>query len=329
MIKSFSDPISDKKKSGKRQVVFAVKRLLFFLFAVAVGGSLCFAINDGQLRFENFLYAQISAPIDEMVYAVPKKPQSCELKLDAKAALSLRIDTAGKERMIFKKNTADILPIASLTKLMTAVIVVENPEVYNFEKQIVISRDAAGQSDVPVAGNLTAGEIYTVRQLLGLMLFYSSNDAAYALAEISGVDEFIVAMNKEARNIGLEDTGFYNPSGLDIESGETNYSTVDDLLLLVKYIADYRPEIFSMTVNSGNYVTENGIFSFKLWDKQKLTGGKTGYTEKAGGCMIALFENETGWHYVNILLGSASPESRVAEMQKLINCVNNSDQPIK
>lgn len=329
MIKPSPAPRPRQKKSSPKndtnRIGAIAKRLLIFVVAILSGGSLCFAINDGQMRFENYLYAQISQPINEIVYAVPKKQPKEELGLAAKAGISLRIDLPDQERVIFKKNADDVLPIASLTKLMTATVVFEHPEIYNAEKQIAISALGASQADVPVFGNLKPGEVYSVQELLGAMLFYSSNDAAYSLAEVIGVDRFTEMMNRKAKDIGLEKTGFYNSSGLDIDGGAANFSSAKDLLVLVKYILKSHPEIFSMTIHPGPYITENGIFSFKLWDKQTLIGGKTGYTEKAGGCMIAIFENENNRRYINILLGSASSESRVVEMQKMINYANNSD----
>jgi len=330
MIKTLPVPLPSEKisnkKNGARLAADAAKRLSIFVFAAAMSGLLCFAINDGQFRFENFLYAQVSEPINEIVYATPKKTPKINLELNAKAGLSLSIAPSGKERIIFQKNIDDVLPIASLTKLMAATVIFENGEIYDREKQITVSEFAAGQVDVPVAGNLFPGQIYSMRQLLDLMLFYSSNDAAFSLAEVMGADQFTAAMNQKARDIGLMNTAFFNPTGLDIDGGQNNYSNVSDLLVLTKYILANHPEIFSITIQPGNYPTENGIFSFNLWDGQKLIGGKTGYTEKAGGCMIAIFENQTGRRFINILLGSLSPESRVAEMQKMINCDSNSEK---
>jgi D-alanyl-D-alanine carboxypeptidase len=130
-------------------------------------------------------------------------------------------------------------------------------------------------------------------------------------------------MNQKAKDLNLDDTGFYNSSGLDIVGGQANYSTAADLAVLVKYMLENHQEIFAMTMQPGPCLTENGIFSFKLWDGQKLVGGKTGYTEKAGGCMIAVFKNESGRRYINILLGAASAEARVEQMQKMVNYANN------
>jgi len=310
-----------EKKSS--EAAAAAKRILLFMSACFFSGLAAWMVNDGQIRFENLIFAQISDPVDELIYRAPKKPPQTDIVLDAKSAYSLMINAAGRERVVFEKDIKDVFPIASLTKLMAATVVIENPDVYDLNKESVVSLAAAVQDDVPVAGNLKYGETKSVRQLLGLMLYYSSNDAAYALSEIMGVDEFVAAMNRKAADLGLGDTVFYNPSGLDGEEGGLNRSNAKDLMALTRYILRVRPEIFSYTANDGSYITENGIFSINLWDGQRLAGGKTGYTEKAGGCMIYIFENENKRRYVNILLGAVSPAARVVQMQKLVNYASN------
>ncbi|UMX47438.1 MAG: serine hydrolase [Candidatus Nealsonbacteria bacterium DGGOD1a] len=329
MIKPSPAPLPELKlrnrKDNRGSVSEVAERLLIFIVAGLAGGLACAAINDGQSSLENYLYAQASAPIGQMDFFMPEKKAAPNLYLDAKASVSLRIGATGREKTIFKKNADEVLPIASLTKLMTAAVVFENPNPYVLDRQIMVSEAAAAQNDVPVFGNLQARETYTVRRLLNLMLFYSSNDAAYALSEVMGNDEFIAAMNKKAQSLGLEDTVFYNSNGLDMDDGNTNHSSAADLIILVKYILENHREIFYFTIRSDMYLTENGIFNIKLWDGQSLIGGKTGYTEKAGGCMVLIVENQKNQRYINILLGSTSPETRVAEMQKLINFANNND----
>jgi len=320
MIKSYLPmPLPPKKRGEKKNSAF--KRWVCFFGALSVAGFFCWGINHGQVGLENYLFAQISAPIKEMaVVSLPPRPT---MSLDAAAALCLRVGTAKNEKIIFEKNTDEVLPIASLTKLMTAMVVLENSEIYNPAKFVVISQAAAEQPDVPISGNLFFGEVRTVKELLHLTLFYSSNDAAYALAELMSENDFVAAMNRAADKIGLLKTVFFNPTGLDLDDGRANYSTARDLLAFSKYILEFYPEIFAMTKTPGLYRTQNGIFDFHLWDGQKLVGGKTGYTQKAGGCMIAVFESDAGWRHVGILLGSLNSETRVAEMQKMVNFANN------
>jgi D-alanyl-D-alanine carboxypeptidase (penicillin-binding protein 5/6) len=334
MIKPSPAPSPLKKAASKRNSadspLAVIQRLSLFIVACAVGGLFSFAVDAGQMHLENYFYAQISAPIDQIGYVARKAASSADLNLDALAVISLRVTSAGRERMIYKKNDARVLPIASLTKLMTATVVLENPDVYGMDNVCTVSSAAAGQDDVPVAGNLKVGETYSVRQLLSMMLYYSSNNAAWALSEAMDTDKFVAAMNRKATDLGLGDTAFYNPTGLDPVDhvvGGVNHSSADDLMVLVKYILRAHPEIFSYTDTGQNYVTDNGIFDVNLWDGQKLVGGKTGFTDNAGGCMILVYESANGRRYINILLGSTSAATRVAEMQKLVNFANNYDKP--
>jgi D-alanyl-D-alanine carboxypeptidase (penicillin-binding protein 5/6) len=277
-----------------------------------------------QVRFEDYLYAQISAPLENMVIVAPApKSLESELNLVARSALSLRINSAGREKVIFAKDKDEVLPIASITKLMAALIVLQNPVKYNLNQTIIISKTAASQDDVPVFGNLKTGEIYTTKDLLNLMMYYSSNDAAYALAEVVGAGKFVSLMNEEAQELGLSSTNFTNPSGLDGTGKNLNVSSAADLVALARHIAKNQPQIFDFSIMPGPFASENGIFNVNLWDGQKLVGGKTGYTEVAGGCMLLIFTDSHNRHYFNVILGALSPENRVIEMQKLVNYDNN------
>jgi len=321
MIKSYIPmPLPPKKRTKNKNSV--LKRLFYFCVALAVSGSAAAAINCGQIEFENYLYAQISRPIHEIVLATPK-PEPKKPELDAKAALLLRLGDDNRQKMLFKKNIDQKLPIASITKLMTAKVILENSDIYELSRMITVSFEAAARPDVPVFGNLQAGEIYSVEQLLSLVLHYSSNDAVQALVEVMGEERFVLLMNESAARTGLDQTMFFNATGLDEQDGRANYSTALDLTALTENILEFHPEIFAITKTPGPYRTQNGVFDFNLWDGQKLVGGKTGYTEKAGGCMIAVFDDESGWRYIGVLLGAVNSETRVAEMQKMINFSGN------
>jgi len=268
-------PLPLGKRVKKRNS--AARRWFGFAVAIVFGGGACWAINRGQIKLEDYLYAQISAPIREMTIISP--PPRPAMELEAKAALCSRSAATGKEKIIFEKNADGILPIASLTKLMAARVVLENPGIYDPSKIVFISAAAAGQPDVPVFGNLLFGENRTVKELLDLMLFYSSNDAAYALAELMRESEFVDAMNRTAHKIGLSNTEFFNSTGLDLDNGRANFSTARDLLALSKNILEFYPEIFTITKTPGFYRTQNGIFDFgygkvKLWLAEKLATPK-------------------------------------------------------
>jgi len=168
-----------------------------------------------------------------------------------------------------------------------------------------------------------------VETLLYIMLIESSNDAAYALAETIGLDNFIDKMNQKAKELGMEDTYFINTTGLDVNDSLptlTNFSTAQDMARLSKYILLKDPKIFE--ISSLNYyeaMNASGNFHHLAINTNELLnlnshviGGKTGYTPKAGGCMILILKPEKGGYIINVILGTVSQEARFEEMKKLV-----------
>jgi len=307
-------------------------RIKIFLIAFILALPFWWGVNIFQENLENYFYAQISQPLEGIVFAKipPPKPK---LDLQAKAAISVKPNESGAEKILFNKNINQPLPIASLTKLMTAVIVLENydldathPPPYTL---ITISKAAANQENVPNYGNLDKylGEKFNVEQLLDLMLVYSSNDAAWALSEVIETKNFVEKMNQKAEELGLGNTHFVNPTGLDPENfyyhppnqSYFNYSTAQDLLKLAQYISKNHPLIFEITLKKGPYPIENGMGDLILPENQTGIGWKTGYTDEAGGCALLVLGKENGNVLFNIILGTESQEARIREMQKLID----------
>jgi len=221
------------------------------------------------------------------------------------------------------------LPIASLTKLMTALIVLEN---YDLSKEIKISKEAINQEET--FGKLEEGKIFKADYLLYPLLMESSNDAAFALAnDYEEMDEkkFVEMMNAKAKELGLENTYFYNSSGLepDTKNAKINYSSAKELAGLTRYLLATPKiwEILSTTEynlygptlkNTNELLSDQSI----LW-KDKILGGKTGYAEKAGGCIILVLRapKDKGF-LINIALGTANSNNRFEEMKKLVEWVN-------
>jgi D-alanyl-D-alanine carboxypeptidase (penicillin-binding protein 5/6) len=143
-----------------------------------------------------------------------------------------------------------------------------------------------------------------------------------------GIEKFVEKMNQKAKEIGMENTIFYNPTGL--KDGGLNKSSASDLAKLLKYILKEKPEILRISTQKTIYDAPHSIFEIKLPDNQKLIGGKTGFLpgsevgSKNGGwgCMVFVFKNEKGILFLNIILGAKSAEDRVIQMQKLVNFIN-------
>lgn len=300
------------------------KGLKFFFIAFFVSFFGVFVLNAFQQNLESTFYAQISQPFQQIYEVkIPEKPQKPNLDLQVKAAISVLIDSQGGERVLFKKNSNERLPVASVTKLMTANIVLEN---YDLSREIKISEEAVAQNGE--AGRLTAGKIFSVEYLLYPLLMESSNDAAYALTndynEITE-EKFIELMNLKAEDLGLENTYFVNSTGLDPEQPDhsINYSTTEDLVKLTKYLLKKSLiwEILT-TPKFGLYGPELINTNELLGKIPNIVGGKTGFTNQAGGCMLLVLKNKKGNFLINVILGAPSPSTRIEEMEKLIEWLN-------
>jgi len=252
-----------------------------------------------------------------------------DLEIEAKSAISVLSDNEGKEKVLFEKENNQKLPIASLTKLMTAWVVLEY---YDLSKEIIISKKASNQyGDIR---RLEEGRTFPVKYFLYPLLMESSNGAAFALAndyEEMSERNFVELMNQEAKKIGLDDTFFNNPSGLDPEDSKTemNYSTANDLVKLTKKLlekpliwdilsiprySEYGPEL----INTNRFLIDDPAD----W-QEKIIGGKTGYTDKAGGCLLLVIKAPRNQGFlISIILGADGKENRFEEMRKLIDWLN-------
>mgnify|MGYP001592037285 FL=1 len=159
-----------------------------------------------------------------------------DLEIDAPSAISVNItDNGSQAKILFEKNSGKKLPIASLTKLMTAVISIEN---YNSSQEVKISKKAAAQG-----GLFKAGETFSTDTLVQAMLIGSDNSAAYALSEVMDKEKFVGLMNAMAEKFELLNTYYSDPVGSDTN----NYSTAEDLAKLTKKLLEDYPLIFQKT----------------------------------------------------------------------------------
>jgi len=208
------------------------------------------------------------------------------------------------------------VPIASITKVMTALVVLDRAELSD---TVVVSERAAGIGEA--TAGLRAGERLSVKQLLSAMLVESANDAAHALADHvggeNGVRRFVRLMNRKARNMGLEDTKFKRPDGLDVEG---HLSSARDVMTLARRAMenpDFRElaRLESVTLPGGRALeTTNDL----LGTYPGLTGVKTGHTSDAGWSQVA-FARRDGVQLYAVLLGGPSRERRNADLAALLD----------
>ena len=226
------------------------------------------------------------------------------------------------DKVIFSVAPDQRLPIASLTKLMTAVAVIEN---IDLEDVVQVEKSAVERSKEEGGGqDLYSGEKIKASDLLKLMLIESSNDAAYAfdehLADVYSID-LVEKMNQKATELEMADTFFTEAAGLDDKQG---FSTARDLTKLVKYSFRHSLLYDILKTDRAEVVSVDGRLSHQLLNTNKLlgilfnvVGGKTGYTDLAGGSMVLVTKSPTGeGNLVSIVLGS---NDRFGDTQTLVN----------
>lgn len=231
-------------------------------------------------------------------------------------------------KILYEKNINEKRYPASLTKIMTAIIVLENCELSDIA---TVSYDAVmSLSSGYVTANLQIGEELTVEQLLYVLMVGSSNDAAIVLAEhVSGsVEKFADLMNEKAKELGCTSTNFVNPNGAH---DENHYSTAYDLALMARYAM--KNETFRTLVSTTSYTlpttnkydredrifrTTNSLLHLDTSDRadnyyyQYATGIKTGFTTPAGNCLIAS-ANKNNLELITVVLGAGQTKDGLSQ----------------
>ncbi len=214
------------------------------------------------------LLAAVFLPLQ--CHGAPKTSAKCSVLIDADTGAVLFAENENKQALI-----------ASTTKIMTAVVVLEHCEP---DREFVVPVEATGIEGSSMY--LQAGECLTIRDLLYGLLLQSGNDAAVALALAcsDSVDEFVALMNVQAQKLGMENSHFENPNGLD---GETHYSSALDLAKLTQYAM--KNEEFAKIVATKNkqigsrYLRNHNRL---LWSVEGCIGVKTGFTKAAGRTLV-------------------------------------------
>ena len=276
-------------------------------------------IISAQLNFRELTSTPSPTPTPEIIESLKPEPTP-EAKAIISVALTLDDESnVISQNAILKKAVNEKLPIASLTKLMTALVALEN---YDLLQPIIISYDATSQDGD--MGQFKVGEIFSAKEILYSMLMESSNDAAYALSEAIGTEAFVNLMNLEANKLGLENTNFSNPMGFD---SKDNYSSAEDLVKLSTHFFQKPLILEILSTKEKNIYTSDGIIHHTaintnelLRDTPEIVGGKTGYTAGAQGCLISILKGQGNNNYfINVILGSVD---RFGEMKEIIKRVN-------
>ncbi len=271
-------------RKSRSPVRRALPRLLLILLAALfLSGTLTAWAQrgeEGRTRAFELTASNLEELERQQVTGVIDEPE-----ITARAAVLMEAETG---EVLFEKNADLQLPMASTTKIMTAVVTLENA---SLDEKVVISERASSTGES--SAWLEKGEVLTVEQLLHALMVQSANDSAVALAEhVAGsVEVFVDMMNRKAEELGAAHTRFANPHGLDQEG---HYTTARDLARIAAY-AMRDPVFRELVVSDGyqipwpghphNRVMVNHNKFLKLYPH--ATGVKTGYTEKAGKCLVA------------------------------------------
>ncbi|NWF51468.1 MAG: D-alanyl-D-alanine carboxypeptidase [Nitrospirae bacterium] len=234
--------------------------------------------------------------------------------INARSAVVMEESTG---RILYAKNPNLRLPPASTTKLMTAILVMENADL---SESTSISKHITHVA--PLKAGFKEGDEVTIETLLYAALLESANDAAVALAEaVAGSEQqFVNLMNKKAVAMGLTDTRFINSHGLP---GPGQYTTAFDLARIMRYALRYPKLREIIGTRVAGVLTEGGNELFLkntnrlLWSEEDLIGGKTGYTRQARHCFVCAAEREKETVIV-ALLGSPSRSTLWREAEELI-----------
>lgn len=252
--------------------------------------------------------------------------ESAGVNLQAKRALAIDVNSGA---ILYEKLSHEAQPIASITKLMTAMVVLD----LGFDAEKIVQMLPSDER-VGAFTNVYRYENILAKDLLAASLIPSDNNATVALARSTGLSEaeFVDAMNKKAVELGMTDSTFAEPTGLD----EGNRASAYDVARLIHASLQY-PQIAALTtqekysftvqgsgravnLSSTDYLLGNQLFKD---GEYKISGGKTGFIDEAGYCFAVQIENQSGQKIIGVILGSQSIDSRFQDMKALWHWVFN------
>lgn len=249
--------------------------------------------------------------------AIPvKDPNAIKPVAEAKGILLMDVDTG---IVMFEKNLDQRLPMASLTKIMTAVIILDS---HSLDEVVTVEDNFNNMGELGVRMWLQQYEKITVGDLLIGLLVPSAGDAAIALATYhsGSVKDFINEMNEKAKILNLRNTHFTNPIGLDENE---HYSSAYDLAILTKYALRNKDFRRIVRIQNATVTSVSGVIEHKLEGTDELLnsyldirGVKTGTTDAAGQSLISLARNSNGKEVIVVLLNSPD---RFQESKEIID----------
>ena len=276
----------------------------------------CVYIKKGISPFSFSLYIYFIGDVMKKIFIIVLLlflicPLNILAKDMSKSSIVMDVDSG---RIIYKNNIHEKHLIASITKIMTCIVVLENA---NLEDKIVVGEEVLKMYGTNIY--LEVGEEITIKDLLYGLMLRSGNDAAVVLAtNIFGYDKFISLMNETAKKIGMNDTIFFNPHGLDEDT--KNYSTAYDMAILGRYA--FQNKIYRTIISTKKYTTKSSLKSYVWYNRMSLLsrysnciGGKNGYTPKAGKTLVSYAKKDD----TTLMIVSLNDSSIYENHEKLYN----------
>jgi len=260
-------------------------------------------------------------PENLVIPVITKKADAPDFSLTASSGAVLLVKS---NTFLYEKNSSAKQPIASLTKLMTALVFLDHNPGYDKEYVVTKADNVEGGKN-----NLFTGDTVKVSDLFNTSLVASDNGATLALSHATGLSEaeFVAAMNEKANKLGLFSTAFVEPTGLS----DKNVSTARDVARLAKEALSHEEIKNSTTKKDYQFVTKEGreknisSTDYLLYSvpnsEINLLGGKTGYTENAGYCFVGKFTDKRQDEVISVVLNSNGKNDRFLETKSLVNCI--------
>ncbi len=255
------------------------------------------------------------------------KVLAAEIEIESPSAVLMEASTG---QIIYEKNADEQRMLASVTKIMTILLIFEALESgkIKLEDKVTVSEHAASMGGSQVF--LEAGETQTVNDMLKCIVIASANDASVAMAEyIAGSEtEFVARMNEKCQLLGMENTHFLNCCGLDDDITEGHYSSAKDIAIMSRELINRFPEVSEYStvwMDTITHVTKKGESEFGLTNTNKLirtyngiTGLKTGSTSKAKFCLSAT-ASRNGMNLIAVIMAAPTPTIRFKEASQLLD----------
>lgn len=254
------------------------------------------------------------------IFITNTKAENLKLAENAKSAILIEASTG---EVLFEKNADEKLVPASMTKMMSMLLIIESIEnkILKWNQKITVSEHASSMGGSQIL--LETGEKMTVKDLFKGVAIASGNDAVVALAEaIAGTeDEFVNMMNKKAKQLNLKNTNFKTPHGLDTAN---HYSSARDMSIIAKELVKHK-KVLEFTKIYEDYLRKNTDKKIWLVNTNRLVrfyegvdGLKTGYTKEAGYCLTATIEKEN-MRIIAIVMGEPDSKTRSKEISEMLD----------